>query len=65
MSGWKKRTLRTLSRLIRDAVTLATQPDANRIRALAMSTFGVSTGTPMASTESTSDRSTARMMSRS
>ena len=50
MSGWKKRTLRTLSRLIRLAVRLAMQPEANRSRALAMSTRGVRTGTPTAST---------------
>ena len=37
MSGWKKRTLRTLSRLMRLAVMLAMQPDANFTRALAMS----------------------------
>ena len=50
---------------MRLAVTLAMQPDANRSRALAMSYFGVSTGTPTASIEATSDRTSARMMSRS
>ena len=50
MSGWKNRTFRTLSRLIRLAVMLAMQPDANFTRALQMSIFGVSTGTPTAST---------------
>ena len=56
MSGWKNRTFRTLSRLMRLAVMLAMQPDANFTRALAMSTFGVSTGTPIASTLTTSVR---------
>ena len=37
MSGWKKRIFRTLSRLMRLAVMFAMQPDANLIRALAMS----------------------------
>ena len=39
MSGWKNRTLRTLSRLMRLAVMFAMQPDANFTRALAMSTL--------------------------
>ena len=47
-------TFRTLSRLMRLAVMLAMQPDANVTRAFAMSTFGVSTGTPTASTPTTS-----------
>ena len=47
--GWKKRILRTRSRLMRLAVRFAMQPDANRRRAFAMSTRGVSTGTPTAS----------------
>ena len=55
MSGWKNRTFRTLSRLIRLAVMLAMHPDANFSRALQMSIFGVSTGTPTASTLTTSD----------
>jgi len=50
---------------MRLAVMLATQPDANFTRALAMSTRGVSTGTPMASTLTTSVASTAAMISRS
>ena len=40
--------------LIRLAVRLAIQPDANLTRALAMSTLGVSTGTPIASPRSSS-----------
>ena len=54
MSCWKKRTLRTLSRLMRLAVMFAMQPEANFTRALAMSTVEVSTGTPIASTPTTS-----------
>ena len=47
--GWKKRILRICSREIRLAVRLAMQPLANFSRALAISTRGVSTGTPTAS----------------
>ena len=37
--GWKKRSLRTVSVLTRLAVKLATQPEANSRRTLAMSTW--------------------------
>ena len=58
-SCWKKRAFRTRSRLIRLAVRLAMQPDANLSRALAMSVRGVSTFTPTASIDSTSDATIA------
>jgi len=50
---------------VRLAVMFAMQPDAKRRRTLAMSYFGVSTGTPTASIEVTSERTIARMISRS
>jgi hypothetical protein len=44
------RILRTLSRLMRLAVRLATQPFSNRIRTLAMSSPRLRTAMPTAST---------------
>ena len=64
-SGWKKRILRTRSRLIRLAVRLAMHPDSNRSRALAISNFSVRTGTPTASIEAIGDFTSEAITSRS
>ena len=47
------------------AVTLAMHPLAKRSRAFAMSTEGVSTGTPTASTERSAEGTMVRMTSKS
>src|SRR5262249_21932776 len=64
-SGWKMRSLRSRLSETRLAVTLAMQPLAKRSRALAMSTDGVSTGTPTASIARTGDGTMLRIRSRS
>ncbi len=65
VSGWKKRIFLTRSRLMRLAVRLAMHPLSNRSRALAMSNFGVNTGTPTASIDVTGERTSDRITSRS
>ena len=61
----KKTDLAHRSRLMRLAVRLAMHPFLKRTRALAMSTRGVNTGTPTASTRSTSLATTLSIRSRS
>src|ERR1035441_2487815 len=55
--GSKKRSLRTRSVETREAVKLATQPDSNSTRTLAMSTLGERIGKPTARTSRTHRRS--------
>ncbi len=64
-SGWKMRSLRSEVWLTRLAETSATQPSANSMRALAMSTAGVSTGKPLARTAVISLRAKLRIRSMS
>ena len=51
--GWKRRSLRTCSVETRLAVKLATQPESNSTRTLAMSVLRERTGRPTARTSRT------------
>src|SRR5580700_1363599 len=63
--AWKKRILRTRSVETRLAVTLATVPVENSMRACAISTLSVITGMPTAFRSTTGAPTSARRMSRS
>ena len=63
--GSKKRSLRTRSVETREAVKLATQPDSNSTRTLAMSTLGERMGRPTARTSRTGEAAKVSTMSRS
>ena len=64
-SAWNTRSLRSALRLMRLAVTSATQPFAKRMRAFAMSISSVNTGAPIASIDAIGERTMCSIRSMS